>query len=178
MTRIDHRPTRSTYHASDLRSRPSGTGFAEQPRRPAPPRRNAGRGRWALRALIALAYLAVVTFITLGPVPWQSVQYEGVAEGILNPAAWRGLDWEWGSREFLLNVVMFLPAAAAFGTILRGGAVTGLLWALVFTVTIETLQLLQPERVSDPRDLLSNATGALVGAAAFAFLRLVRRISS
>ncbi|WP_207453899.1 VanZ family protein [Herbiconiux sp. SYSU D00978] len=180
MTRTDNRPSRSTYRAADLRTAPRSrtSPFGEQPRRPAKrPAPSPNRGRHVLHALLAVIYLGVVTFITLGPVPWNTVTYEGVPEGILNPEAWRGLDWEWDSREFIANVVMFLPAAAAFGVIFGSGAITGFVWALGFTVTIESLQLFQPERVSDPRDLLSNATGALVGAIAFGFLRLVRRIA-
>lgn len=177
MTRTENRPARSTYRAADLRtsSRPRTAPYSEQPRRPA--KRRPTGGPRVLEALLAIAYLAIVTFVTLGPVPWNTVTYEGVPEGILNPEAWRGLDWEWDSREFIANVVMFVPAAAAFATIFRSGAITGFVWALGFTVAIESLQLFQPERVSDPRDLLSNATGALVGAVAFGFFRLVRRIA-
>lgn len=117
-------------------------------------------------ALVATAaYLALIGVITLGPVPWRTRPTESDYDVLslstwLDPATWSG----GSSTEFTANILLFVPLGmllrAAFpratwiGATLLGGMVS---------FTIEVLQMFTP-RVSDPRDILANAGGALIGA--------------
>ena len=76
-----------------------------------------------------------------------------------------GLGWvDYDVAEFSANVLLFVPMGVLF-TVLLG------VWrwwlAVAFgvaaTLIIEFVQLFLPERVSDPRDLLANTLGTLVG---------------
>lgn len=78
--------------------------------------------------------------------------------------------------EFTANVALFAPLggllAAFLGPRLRWWAVAG---GAVISAAAELGQhLLRPERVADPRDLLSNTLGALVGCVMVATCAAVR----
>ena len=63
---------------------------------------------------VALAYAAVVLWLTVGPAPWRTSgnQVEG---GILNPDAWTApVTWTTGYlSEMAFNVALFIPVGAA-----------------------------------------------------------------
>lgn len=135
------------------------------------------RAARAAAVLATAAYLAVIGFITLGPTLWRTGptddDYDVLSPSIwLDPATWDHLD----SREFVANILLFVP----LGVLLRASfpratwVGVALLGAGVST-TIEVLQMLTP-RVSDPRDIVANATGALVGALLAALVAGVAKV--
>lgn len=74
-----------------------------------------------------------------------------------------GIDGErW---EFLLNVAMFVPLGMLL-TLIFGARFfwVAALAAIAFTLSIEGLQQFIPSRVPDPRDLIANGLGGVVGA--------------
>jgi glycopeptide antibiotics resistance protein len=109
-------------------------------------------------AVLAVAYLAVVAFITLTPARRGSAVSElsGRAHSVMDslplPAGFTSAD-----AEFALNVLMFAPLGV-FAVLLFGAR------GFWLSVGIEWLQEFVPSRVSDPRDLLANGVGAIVGA--------------
>jgi glycopeptide antibiotics resistance protein len=114
---------------------------------------------------ITLGYLALVGWITLGPQP-----FDGNSGGLV----WRVLrlfqryettDWITYSRlEFGANVAMFVPIGLFF-LLLFGRRLWWLsvMFGVGLTIAIEVAQLFLPGRVSDPRDLLANSSGAFIG---------------
>jgi glycopeptide antibiotics resistance protein len=117
-------------------------------------------------AVLAVAYLAVVAFITLTPARRGSAVSElsGRAHSVMDslplPAGFTSAD-----AEFALNVLMFAPLGV-FAVLLFGarGFWLAALTGIALSVGIEWLQEFVPSRVSDPRDLLANGVGAIVGA--------------
>jgi glycopeptide antibiotics resistance protein len=98
-------------------------------------------------------------------------------------ASWIGFS----ELEFAANVAMFVPLGLFFVLLLgRRRWWLGLLIAVGITFVIEFAQQGIPNRVSDPRDLLSNSLGAALGATAALVLtasearraRLAQRASS
>jgi glycopeptide antibiotics resistance protein len=114
---------------------------------------------------VTLLYLGLVGWITLGPQPLDDTG---------NNFLWRLLglfsrheetDWITYSRvEFTANVFMFVPVGLFF-LLLLGRRLWWLavLFGVALTMAIEFTQLFLPGRVSDPRDLVANSAGALVG---------------
>jgi glycopeptide antibiotics resistance protein len=127
-------------------------------------------------AVLTVAYLAVVGLITLGPTLWRTrprvTDYDVLSLTTwLDPATWsRGI-----SIEFVANILLFvplglmlrlaLPRATWLGAAALGGATS---------IAIEVLQVWTP-RVSDPRDLVANTLGALIGALTAAVLAGIGR---
>ncbi|MEG3615420.1 VanZ family protein [Isoptericola haloaureus] len=114
-------------------------------------------------ALAALTYLGFLALLTLTPRPWGR-EVDQVPWGVLNPAAWlSSATWTTGTaREFVLNILLFVPAgllAARF----RGA--WGLGAAVLLTGAVEVAQIPLANRLSDPRDIVANVGGALVGLA-------------
>ncbi|QHC62449.1 VanZ family protein [Rathayibacter festucae] len=115
-----------------------------------------------------LAWLGVIALITLTPAPYPAGQPSALVRGIIaflasTPlTAWFTFD----VAEFVANVLMFLPLGALIA--LQLPPRRRLLAApigLGVSVLVETIQLLAlPSRVADVRDLVSNGTGALLGA--------------
>ncbi len=157
-----HTPGRGVPSPSSSERRvasPAGAGRA--------PRRS--RGRRVARgvvAVLAVIYLAVVGFITLTPAGHGDAvsQLSGRAFSFIGslplPAGFTSAD-----AEFALNVLMFAPLGV-FAVLLFGarGFWLAALAGLALSVGIEWVQEFVPSRVSDPRDLLANGTGAVVGA--------------
>jgi hypothetical protein len=89
---------------------------------------------------------------------------------VLNPLAW--LDpqtWTTGSRrEFVLNVLLFVPAGLLAA---RYGTRRGVLAPLLLTAAIEIVQIPMGDRMSDPRDLVADTTGGALGATLATLLR-------
>lgn len=126
--------------------------------------------------IAAVAYLAFVGILTLGPTPWRTgpteADYDVLSLGTwLDPETWAG----GMAREFAANVVLFIP----LGMLLRW-AFPRLTWAGaallggVVSFGIEVGQMWGP-RVSDPRDILANTGGALLGAVIAAVLSRMLR---
>ena len=116
-------------------------------------------------AVLAAGYLAVVGLITLGPAPWRT-RPELNDYDVLSLTTWLDPDtWSTiGSREFLANILLFVPLGLLLRlAVPRAGWVGALLLGTGLSVAIEVLQVWSP-RVSDPRDIVANAVGALLGA--------------
>ncbi|MVA74446.1 hypothetical protein GC722_00120 [Auraticoccus sp. F435] len=117
-------------------------------------------------AAAGVLYLALVAYLTLGAVPWAAATNEAPG-GVLSPRTWLdpGTWRSGGAAEFVANIFLFVP----IGVLLRLGlrrlrAVSAVLVAVLVTVAIEVVQI-PLDRVSDPRDLVANTLGALVGTA-------------
>lgn len=126
---------------------------------------------------VALFYAAVVLWVTIGPAPWRTSgnQVEG---GILNPDAWTApVTWTTGYlSEMAFNVAMFVPVGLLAALIIpRRRWPLALVAGVVFTAVIELVQVPEPTRISDPRDLVMNTAGAVLGVLLVLAARMVRR---
>jgi glycopeptide antibiotics resistance protein len=127
--------------------------------------------------LVAAAYAAVVLWVTVGPAPWSTATHQ-IGGGILSPAAWTSsVTWTTGYlSEMVFNVALFVPVGMLAALLIRRR-----LWPLAlaagfsFTTLIELLQLLSVDRISDPRDLVMNTAGTVVGVFLVLVARMVRR---
>lgn len=121
------------------------------------------------RALLAVtaAYLLVVAWITLNPFP-PDPHRNGLLTALLALFAETPLlTWvTYDVVEFSANILLFVPMGALL-TLLLGREHWWLALALgvVATLVIEFVQLFLPARFSDPRDLLANTLGTIVGIA-------------
>ena len=120
--------------------------------------------RHPILSVVTLGYLALVGWLTLSP---QSTLQQG-------SLLWRfaelldrvpGAEWFTFSRlEFIANVVMFVPLGLFFVLLLgRSRWWLAIVFGVVMTLAIELAQQFIAGRVSDPRDLLANSTGATIG---------------
>lgn len=117
--------------------------------------------------LVTAAYVGIVCWLTLGTVSKHGIGYE-VPGGVLNPAAWtREATWNVGPpSEIVANILLFVPVGVLFAVVFgRRLWWLALLAAAALTATIEILQIPMPDRISDPRDLVANSAGALIGIA-------------
>jgi glycopeptide antibiotics resistance protein len=126
---------------------------------------------------VALAYAAVVLWVTVGPAPWRTSgnQVEG---GILNPDAWTApVTWTTGYlSEMAFNVALFVPVGLLAALLIpRRRWPLALFAGLGFTTLIELVQVPEPDRISDPRDLVMNTGGAVLGVLLVLVARAVRR---
>lgn len=120
----------------------------------------------ALAALSGLAYTALVLLLTIGPVRQRFVGSEA-DRGVLDWRSWFEIGtWREGTAsEFVANVALFVPWGA-----LAVLALGGRRWMLAaigagsLTLAIEIAQI-PLARISDPRDLVANVLGALLGIA-------------
>lgn len=110
---------------------------------------------------MGVSYAGLVLFLTLSPAPW-ATRGAQIPFGVLNPATWlMPSTWTSGSSfEFAMNVMMFVPVGVLAA---RMGARWGLTAPLLLTLGIEVLQISMPNRISDPRDLVANAVGGVIG---------------
>jgi len=121
--------------------------------------------RHPILSLATFAYLGVVGWITLTP------QAEERQDGLLWALALffdRHAATEWitfNLLEFVANVLLFLPFGVFFVLLLgRARWWLAILLGVALTVGIEFAQQFIPNRVSDPRDIVSNSIGAVLGA--------------
>lgn len=113
---------------------------------------------------MGLVYTALVLLVTLGPVP-QRLAGSQSSRGVL---AWRdwfdAATWTTGSPlEFTANVLLFAPWGAL--AVLIVGARQwwlAVLAGLALTTLIEIAQI-PTARISDPRDLVANLAGTVLG---------------
>ncbi len=118
-------------------------------------------------SLVTLAYLGFVAWLTLTPQPISPGQSDAV-QRVLDALHRRGyvesLDYD--RVEFLANVALFVPVGVflllLFGA---GGWWAAGIVAFLMTSGIESAQLGIDGRVSDPRDVVANTAGALIGVA-------------
>lgn len=127
--------------------------------------------------LVAAAYAAAVLWATVGPAPWRTAGHQ-LDGGILNPGAWTApVTWTTGYlSEIAFNVAIFLPVGVLAALLIpRRRWALAMLAGLAFTVVIELVQVAEPTRISDPRDLVMNTSGAVLGVLVVVFARGVRR---
>lgn len=127
--------------------------------------------------LVAAAYAAVALWVTVGPAPWRTAgnQLEG---GILNPDAWTAqVTWTTGYlAEIAFNVALFIPVGVLAALLLpRRAWPLAFVAGFAFTTVIELIQVPEPDRISDPRDLVMNTAGAVLGVVLVQAARMVRR---
>ncbi len=120
--------------------------------------------RHPVLSIVTIGYLALVGWITLSPLdaPSQFGILWKLAEFFEANAA---TDWITFARlEFAANVVMFVPLGL-FLVLLLGRRQWWLAigFGLALTAAIEFAQQFIANRVSDPRDLVANGIGAIVG---------------
>ena len=120
--------------------------------------------RHPLLTVVTLAYLGVVGFVTLEPMPTQgreSIIWR-IVEVFDRFTATRWLDY-W-TVEFLANVAMFVPLGLFLLLLLgRGRWWLAILLGVGLTIAIELVQQSLPSRVSDLRDVVANSLGAAIG---------------
>jgi len=121
--------------------------------------RNPPRSHRWLVVLATVGYLALVALATLGP--------SSIARGVFDLVmSFTNGAVDSAELEFAANIVMFLPLGFLF-VLLLGPRYWA--WALVagvlLTLSIEGIQGFIPGRVQDPRDLVANGAGALLGVA-------------
>lgn len=127
--------------------------------------------------LIAAAYAAAVLWATIGPAPW-STSGNQLQGGILNPAAWTApVTWTTGYlSEIVFNIAIFIPVGLLAALLIpRRRWPLAFVAGLGFTLFIELVQVPELDRVSDPRDLVMNTAGALLGVLIVLAARFVRR---
>ena len=120
--------------------------------------------RHPILSLATFAYLAVLAWATLTP------QSAPATTSLL----WRlarfferftATDWlTFSTLEFLANIALFVPLGLFFVLLFgRRRWWLAIFIGVVMTVLIEFAQQFIGGRVSDPRDLVSNSIGAVVG---------------
>jgi glycopeptide antibiotics resistance protein len=124
--------------------------------------------RHPLLSVVTFAYLGLVGWLTLGPQPLDE-EPNGVLFRLLDLLG-RHSSTSWITYfglEFTANILMFVPVGLFFLLLLgRSYWFVAIFAGVVLTFAIETAQIFLPERVSDPRDLVSNSLGALIGVVA------------
>lgn len=116
-------------------------------------------------SLLTVAYLVVVGWITLGPQPLDAGQESMIFRIVavlqrVEPLAWV----RYSTIEFAANVLMFVPIGLFLLLLLgRRRWLVAVVAGALLSGAIEFAQLFLPARVSDPRDLLANSVGALLG---------------
>ena len=129
--------------------------------------------RRAVPAILIPVYLAAVAWITLTPAPGDPAGNPLLREVLRTLSAVPGLGWvDYDVAEFSANVLLFVPMGALF-VLLLGAWRWWLAVAIgvAATLIIEFVQLFLPARVSDPRDLLANTLGTVLGVALVALAR-------
>jgi glycopeptide antibiotics resistance protein len=128
--------------------------------------------RRAVLPLVTVVYLVAVAGITLDPVPGNPAGNPLLRSVLRAVSSLPGLGWvDDAVAEFTANVLLFVPMGVLF-TLLLGVWRWWLAVAIgVFaTLAIEFAQRFLPARVSDPRDLLANTLGTLIGVAVVALV--------
>lgn len=129
--------------------------------------------RRAVLPIATAVYLVAVAGITLDPAPGDPAGNPLLRELLRAVSAVPALGWvDYDVAEFSANVLLFVPMGVLF-VLLLGAWRWWLAIAIgvVATLVIEFVQLFLPERVSDPRDLLANTLGTLLGVALVALVR-------
>ncbi|CAN5206941.1 hypothetical protein BH09ACT3_BH09ACT3_10570 [soil metagenome] len=121
--------------------------------------------RHPVLALITIAYLGVVAWVTLGPQPLSTAS-RGILKRILAALGNHELTgWiSYDRVEFVANVLLFVPIGVLFVLLFgRRQWWLAVLIGIAITLAIELAQTPIADRVSDPRDVLANTAGAVLG---------------
>lgn len=121
--------------------------------------------RHPILGLFTLAYLGFVGWVTLGPQPFDESNSGLIFKVLRVLDRYEATAWiDYNTLEFSANVAMFFPIGL-FLVLLFGRRLWWLAITLgcALTVVIETAQIFIPGRVSDPRDLVANSAGAILG---------------
>jgi glycopeptide antibiotics resistance protein len=125
------------------------------------------RLRQPVLAVITACYLVLLGWLTLGPQPLDS-NGRGLLHRLIRFISGDNtLDWiTFALVEFTANIILFIPVGVLFTLMLgwRRWWLAALLGAGL-TAAIEFVQLSLPNRVTDPRDIVSNSIGAAIGVA-------------
>lgn len=120
-------------------------------------------------SLLTFAYLGFVALVTLTPASDQPDYTSLTERALARLKTYPDLDpitrhLSVDRVEFLANIGLFVPVgvfmALLFGSRLWWLAVVG---SIALTSAIETAQRSIPGRVSDPRDVVANSAGAVIG---------------
>ncbi|BDI22139.1 VanZ family protein [Herbiconiux sp. L3-i23] len=124
--------------------------------------------RHPILSLVTLAYLAFVGWLTLSPELPLGDGTDGLVWQILDLLdRIPGTRWiDYADVEFLANVAMFAPIGMFFVLLFgRRRWWAAMLLSFVLSCAIELAQLLFfTSRVADVRDIVSNTSGAVIGA--------------
>lgn len=121
--------------------------------------------RHPVLSLFTLAYLAFVGWVTLGPQPIDEDSNGFIFRALDFFDSHSATAWiSYNDLEFAANIAMFFPIGL-FLLLLFGRRLWWLAMSLGFglTVAIELAQVFIPTRVSDPRDIVANTCGAVLG---------------
>jgi hypothetical protein len=116
-------------------------------------------------AVLLFVYAGLVLWATLGSLPRAGLGNQS-PRGVLDWRLWfEPSTWTTGLQsELMLNVVMFVPLGALLAFALRRVSfVVPVMMAAGFSLAIELAQIPMADRISDPRDLVANTAGALIG---------------
>lgn len=131
-------------------------------------------------AVLLFAYAGLVLWATLGLVPRAGLGNQS-PNGVLDWRLWlEPSTWTTGLQtELVLNVIMFVPLGALLAFALRGASfVVPVMMAAGFSLAIELAQIPMSDRISDPRDLVANTAGALIGVVAARTIDAVVRLTT
>ena len=115
--------------------------------------------------VLTLVYLGIVGLVTLGPQPFDEGSGSLVWALLRFFSHHRQTAWiDYWTLQFGANVLMFVPVGLFFLLLLgRRRWWLAVLVGVILTSAIEFTQQYLPGRVSDPRDVLANSVGALIG---------------
>lgn len=124
--------------------------------------------RHPLLSVVTFVYLGIVGWLTLGPQPIDDEPNGALFRLLDLLGRYRSTGWvTYSGLEFSANIAMFVPVGLFFLLLLgRSFWFAAFITGVGLTFAIETVQIFLPTRVSDPRDLLSNSIGALIGVTA------------
>ena len=121
--------------------------------------------RHPILGLFTAVYLAFVGWVTLGPQPLDESNSGLIFKLLRVLDRYEATAWiNYNTLEFGANIAMFFPIGL-FLVLLFGRRLWWIAMALgsALTVAIETAQIFIPGRVSDPRDIVANSAGAILG---------------
>ncbi|MCU1545641.1 MAG: VanZ family protein [Homoserinimonas sp.] len=121
--------------------------------------------RHPILGLVTLAYLGVVGWLTLGPQPLDDNGRGALLRVIRYLQTFEGTGWiTYSLIEFSANIAMFLPVGVLF-VLLLGRRLwwLAIVLCIVLTLGIEVAQEFLRDRISDPRDIIANSLGGLIG---------------
>lgn len=131
-------------------------------------------------AALLFVYAGLVLWATLGTVPRAGFGNQS-PRGVLDWRLWfEPSTWTAGLQtELMLNVVMFVPLGALLAFALRRVSfLVPVMMAAGFSLAIELAQIPMSDRISDPRDLVANTAGALIGVIGARTLDAVVRLAT
>jgi glycopeptide antibiotics resistance protein len=122
--------------------------------------------RHPLLSLAMVAYLAALAWLTLTPSDNSDRVFTLLERFVREAQSHQSTDWiTYDLVEFTANIALFVPMGVLV-VLLFGRRLwwLGIFAGVLASVWIELAQLVWlPSRVSDPRDLVSNSMGTLIG---------------